>query len=303
MKNILIIGSINMDMVINTPKIPKLGETITGFGFATIPGGKGANQAVAAARLSGSAKMIGCVGDDINGQALLTNLKSNNVDVTGIKKVSSTSGVAVITICDGDNHIILDKGANAYVTKEVLDENIDIIKWADFVIFQLEIPQETVLYGAKLAKEYNAQVIFNPAPMTDFNPEILKYVDIFVPNQHEAGQMLNKNIESIDDAKAAVLEFKKMGISQTVITVGKDGSVFNDGDDVFHQPSFPVIAVDTTAAGDCFIAGFCAGISENMNFREAIRFATAASAITVSRKGASISLPTKSEVFDFLIGK
>jgi len=303
MKNILIIGSINMDMVINTPKIPKLGETITGFGFATIPGGKGANQAVAAARLSGSAKMIGCVGDDINGQALLTNLKSNNVDVTGIKKVSSTSGVAVITICDGDNHIILDKGANAYVTKEVLDENIDIIKWADFVIFQLEIPQETVLYGAKLAKEYNAQVIFNPAPITDFNPEILKYVDIFVPNQHEAGQMLNKNIESIDDAKAAVLEFKKMGISQTVITVGKDGSVFNDGDDVFHQPSFPVIAVDTTAAGDCFIAGFCAGISENMNFREAIRFATAASAITVSRKGASISLPTKSEVFDFLIGK
>lgn len=299
MKNILVIGSINMDMVINTPRLPELGETITGNGFATIPGGKGANQAIAAARLGGNVRMIGAVGSDIYGGSLIENLKYNRVGCEGIIAMPTTTGIAVITVCNGDNHIILDKGANAELSTEIINQNIELVKWADIVVFQLEIPQETVFHAAKLAKKYGAKVLLNPAPMQDIIPEILDYVDIFVPNQYEAQQMLGIKINTYEEQEEAVRRFQSMGINQVVITLGGKGSIYNVGTEIRMHGIFEIDVVDTTAAGDGFIGGICVALCQRKTVDEAISYATAVSALAVRRVGASISLPTKKEVDEF----
>lgn len=301
MKNILVIGSINMDMVINTDRLPHLGETITGYGFAAIPGGKGANQALAVSRLGGKVKMLGCVGDDIYGDRLIENLKANGVGTESIEIVGGSSGIAVITICNGDNHIILDKGANEKFTPQSIDENIDLIKWADIVLFQLEIPQDTILYAAKIAKKSGAKVLLNPAPMQKIDPEIMGLVDAFVPNKHEAEQFLNMKIENKNDTEDAVKKLLNMGIEQVVITLGADGCAYNDNRTIKFQHAVKVDVVDTTAAGDSFIGGFCTALCEDKDVDHSIKFATVVSALTVGKKGAGISIPNRSEVDDLII--
>lgn len=300
MKNILVIGSINMDMVIHTPRIPVLGETISGSNFATIPGGKGENQAVACSRLGCNVKMIGGVGNDIYGNALLKNLSENNVGTDGIKVFDTTSGIAIITVCGGDNHIILDSGANGMVDKATIDENMALIRWADIVVFQFEIPEDSIYYAMKIAKENHKTTILNPAPMIDFDSEILQYVDIFIPNQHEAGQLLGINICSVADGKNAVSQLLELGIEQVIITLGSDGCVYNVGKEIKHQGIFPINVVDTTAAGDSFIGGICKGLCSNFDIEKTILYATAVSALTVSKKGATTSLPYENEVNKFI---
>ncbi len=295
MKNILIIGSINIDLVINTDILPKLGETIHGKNFMTSYGGKGANQAVAVAKLSGRADMIGAVGNDAFGELLANNLKANNINTKGVKVAETNSGVAVITVCGGDNHIILDGGANNEVTPAWIDANMDLIKNSDIVIFQLEIPIETIIYAAEKAKECGAKVLLNPAPAAKLPEKLLAYTDILVPNEHEAAI-----ITGYEDEKKALEALYDDGKKNVIITLGSKGCIYNVGKEIKYKKAFEIKAVDSTAAGDSFIGGYCTALCDGMNTDDAIHFASAVSAITVSRPGAGVSIPTREEVDEFL---
>lgn len=295
MKNILIIGSINIDLVINTDILPKLGETIHGKNFMTSYGGKGANQAVAVAKLCGKADMIGAVGSDEFGKLLKTNLETNHINTKGVKIADTNSGVAVITVCGGDNHIILDGGANDTVSPEWIDANIELIQNAEIVIFQLEIPLETIIYAAKKAKEYGCKVLLNPAPAVKLPEELLDYTDIMIPNEHEAAIITGH--ENEEEALKALYDNGKKNV---IVTLGSKGCLYNDGTEIKMQKAFGVKAVDSTAAGDSFIGGYCVALSEGKSIDEAVHFATAVSAITVSRAGAGVSIPTRAEVEEFL---
>ena len=298
MKKICIIGSINMDMVIETAYPPVMGETVHGSGFKTVPGGKGANQAVAAAKLGNEVSFIGAVGKDAFGAQMIDNLKNSGVNVSGIESFG-TSGIAMIIVSGGDNTIILEGGANMALDNSLIDRHISLIEESDIVIFQLEIPSKTVLYAMKKAKELGKKVLLNPAPIATFDTEMLKYTDIFIPNQHEAGSILGMKIDDEALARGACREFIDMGVDQTIITLGSDGCVYNMGTDIFTQPAFKVKAVDSTAAGDSFIGAFCAGL-DSRGIKDAVRYACAVSAVVVSRAGASSSIPSRDEVEEFL---
>ena len=295
MKNILIIGSINIDLVINTDILPKLGETVHGKNFMTSYGGKGANQAVAVAKLYGEADMIGAVGNDEFGKLLKANLEHHAIRTKGVRISDTNSGVAVITVCGGDNHIILDGGANDTVTPAWIDENVNLIQNADIVIFQLEIPMETIIYAAKKSKEYGCKVLLNPAPAAKLPKELLEYCDIIVPNEHEAAI-----ITGYEDEETALKALWNNGKRSVIITLGSKGCLYNEALTIKRQQAFPIKAVDSTAAGDSFIGGYCSALAEGKSMDEAIRFATAVSAITVSRPGAGASIPTREEAEEFL---
>lgn len=285
-----------MDMVMNTPYIPKLGETINGLGFMTVCGGKGANQACAISRLGLDVTMIGCVGNDVYADTLKNNLASSGVDTSGVHTVNGSSGVAAITVCDGNNFIILEKGANGLLTPQILDKEEDKFQNADIVILQFEIPEETNIYAAKLAKKHNAKVLLNPAPMQKIPEELLKYVDIFVPNRHEAAELLGYELECRDDYVKAIEDIKEMGISQVIITLGSKGSVFNRNDEIYLQPPIKAEVVDTTAAGDSFIGGFSSEYMAGKDLFDCVVNATKVATIVIGRKGASTSIPSKEEV-------
>lgn len=291
MKNILVIGSINMDMVINTPVLPKLGETLMGSGFMTSGGGKGANQATAIAKINGRCDMIGAVGCDEFGKVLCDNLESYGVDTSGISSLDCSTGVAVITVCNGDNHIIVDMGANGKVTPEIIDANTDLIKQADIVVMQLEIPMETVIYAAKKARECGAKVLLNPAPAAKLPEELLRNTDILIPNEHEA-----EIITGTSDMSKAIEILKSYGVGQVIITLGSEGSVYTAGDEVRTCGAFKTEAVDTTAAGDTFIGAYCAAMCDGRDIDYAVKFASLASSITVARRGAAVSIPTMEEI-------
>lgn len=295
MKNILVVGSINMDLVITTDRLPNMGETINGKGFMSIPGGKGANQALAAARLGGNVRMLGSVGTDNFGAELINYLSADGVNTDSIKKSKTNTGIALITVCNGDNMIILEKGANYMVLPEDIKKNSDLFQWADFVIMQLEIPSETILSAAKCAKDYSCTVILNPAPVENFDREILNYIDMIIPNEHESSIIMNKPVTTVEGASQLVLEFAKKGI-YAVVTMGENGAVYYTEKQIKHCPAQKTNVVDTTAAGDSFIAGLCVALGEEKNWDDAITFATKVASIVVSRKGAGISLPYRSEI-------
>lgn len=296
--NLVVIGSINADLVINTDRIPKIGETISGNGFSINCGGKGANQAVAAAKLGGNVTFIGAVGNDSNGDIAVENFKKSGIVTDRIVRTDINTGVAVITVCNGDNSIILDSGANGCMSKEIIDENIDIISAADAVIMQLEIPIETVAYAAKIAHEAGVKVVLNPAPVRDLPEELLKNTDIMILNETET-EFLTKIYPDTDEKRRKCMSILKgLGVGQIITTLGADGSVYTSGDDIKYQKAYETDVVDTTAAGDTFIGAFCMNMAGDIEY--AIRYATAASAITVGRAGASQSIPTKDEVERFL---
>jgi len=295
MKNILVVGSINMDMVITVNRVPHMGETLSGDDYMTVPGGKGSNQALCMARLGGTVKMLGAVGKDGFGTELVDYLKEGGVDTSSIKQLNKNTGVALITVCDGDNMIVLEKGANYLITPKDIRDNVELYKWADIVVMQLEIPWETVMQSAKIAKENGCKVLLNPAPVENFKDEILPYIDIIVPNEHEAGIILGRKNVTKEDAKELVTEFREKG-SEAVVTLGSDGCVYYYNGEVRHQPAIKTNVVDTTAAGDSFIGGMCVALCENKQLPEAVEFATKVASIVVSRKGAGTSIPTRDEI-------
>jgi ribokinase len=300
MKKILVVGSINMDLVMNSPRMPRLGETLHGEGFSVVEGGKGANQAVSAARLGCDVCMLGAVGADMYGDRLLENLSENRVLTEGVSRVDGSSGVAVIAVVEGDNFIILEKGANGKVDEDMILQKRALIESCDIVVMQFEIPMEAVMLTARLAHEAGKTVIVNPAPVTEFPHELYGYTDIFIPNHHEAGLLLGRQIETVLDGERALLEFVALGVKNPLITMGELGCVFYDGQKVCYVPAYKVKAVDSTGAGDSFIGGLCAAFSDGKTLTEAVKFATAVSAVTVMTLGASPSFPTRERVSEFL---
>lgn len=298
---ILIIGSLNMDMVIQLNEMPKIGETLMAKTLSYVPGGKGANQAFAAGKLGGKAMMLGCVGDDAFGQVLLDNLAKSDTDISGICKCSDNpTGTAVIYVDEnGDNSIVVVSGANGSCDVEYLKQHDDWIKDAEYVILQMEIPFEAVFYAVRRASELGKKVILNPAPapMPDVIPDdIWRKTDYITPNETELLKLSGETVMDMEHIYSGVRRLHQKGVRNILVTLGDKGVLFSDGQSERLFPTRKVDAVDTTAAGDCFNAAFAVGLSEGMTQEQAIAFANTASSIAVTRKGAQSSIPDRDEV-------
>jgi ribokinase len=302
-KKMMVIGSLNMDMVIHSNRIPMVGETVLGGEFLMVPGGKGANQAVAAARLGGDVTMVGCIGNDSFGKDLLRNLSTNHVNVDPVKILDDVStGVAMITVNDGDNSIIVAPGANSRLSTEYVKELEEMIKNSSILVLQLEIPLETVQSAIEIAHQHGVKVLLNPAPAIKLDDDFLSKIDIITPNESEAEILTGKPIDSIEDAKSAVVNLKKKGVKHVIITLGHRGVVYNNGDHISHKPSRKVETMDTTAAGDAFTGSLAYAFSNDKDIEEAIDLAVMVGALTVTKKGAQTSIPYMKEVIQFANG-
>jgi len=298
---ITVIGSLNMDLVVNAPRVPVMGETILGSGFMTASGGKGANQAVAAARLGGEVSMIGCVGNDMYGKDLLHNLKENNVIIDHVTVKDSTStGIAVIIIKEGDNCIIVNPAANSLLTPEMIEDSEKIIKNSSIIVVQLEIPLPTVVRAISLAKKHDIKVLLNPAPASKLSDEVLAMVDVLTPNETECEMITGIKISSIEDGKRAVEFLNRKGVPYVIITMGGNGVVYNSPEGILHKTVPAVKVVDTTAAGDSFSGAIAVALSEGKTIDEAVDFANIVGTLTVTKKGAQTSLPTVKDVENYI---
>ena len=298
MKNIVVVGSLNMDLVLEVNRVPKIGETIKGEEMSYLVGGKGANQAVAASRLGNEVKMIGCVGQDTYGEKILKHLKEEGVNVEGvIKDEAIFSGIATIFKTTNDNSIVVIPGANDFCNKNLIDKNLDIIKSADILITQLEIPLETVEYVLKVSKENDVKTILNPAPATKINKELLKNVDFITPNETEFEIISEKVFNHSNELEEAIVSWQKENISTTlIVTRGKDGASYVEEDTVKTLKSLEVDVVDTTGAGDTFNGALAHGLSHELPIDEAVTFAGTAASLSVTKFGAQIGMPTFEEV-------
>ncbi|MBS4210494.1 ribokinase [Bacillus sp. FJAT-50079] len=303
MKEILVVGSINMDVVNKVDKHPLPGQTIHGKGVQYIPGGKGANQAVAARRLGGNVTMIGAVGTDIFGLELINSLKENKVNIENILIKESTSGLAFITVdTKGENSIILSKGANGLLDKSDMKSLLDVLSHTHIVLLQNEIQWEVNQYVINEANRRGIHVFFNPAPAFEVPDDILSRIDVLIVNETEAEAITGLNITTRSDAEKAADLLIQAKVRQVLITMGEQGAYFAgaDGKTVF-TPAFNVKAVDTTAAGDTFIGAFSVAFSLGKSIEDCLLFASAASAITVTRFGAQSSTPSEEEIAHFLL--
>lgn len=299
-KPVVVVGSINIDLVANTEKIPIGGETVLGKSFRIHPGGKGANQAVAVARLGYPVRMVGRLGDDSFGAQLKAHLESVGVDVAGVAISLGTSGVAMIVVAEkGENSIVITPGANALLTPEDLDANLEIIRSAGIVLTQLEIPIETVRHLAEICSREEVPLILDPAPARELPLDLLKNIEWFTPNETEAAFFIGRSngvANTLDPAPMAQ-RLLKNGVRGVVLKLGSRGAYLASatGQTGFLDP-FPVEPIDTTAAGDAFNGAFATGLMLKMKPVEAARFAAAAAAISVTRAGAQFSMPVMAEV-------
>lgn len=290
---ILVVGSINMDLTTYVDKLPLQGETKFGNSFIQCPGGKGANQAVASSLAGGDVTMLGAIGNDANGISLKNILENKGVKLKLKVDENVTTGCASILIEEElhDNRIIVVPGANFSLTKEVIDENIDLIKETDIVISQLEIPLKTVEYLGEICKKYQKIFILNPAPGTKLPESLLKNVTYLTPNETEL-----KLITGEEDIETSIESLLSLGVEKVLVTLGKKGVYYADKKMKKMFPAHVVQAIDTTAAGDCFNGTFAAFISKGKSIEESIDLAQVASSICVRRKGAISSLPTIEEI-------
>lgn len=297
---ILVIGSLNMDLVVETPVLPHMGETVLGSGFMTAPGGKGGNQAVAAARLGGDVSMAGCIGNDIFGRDLLTNLRKDGVNTDRIKILDSIpTGVAVIVVKDGDNSIIVNSGANFTLTPERIREIEPCIAAASILVMQFEIPLDAIAEAIRIAKKYQVPILLNPAPARQLADDLLGQVDILTPNESECSALTGLSVDNLENAGKAIAVLRAKGIPRVVVTWGHRGVVYNDGDQIIHKPVPEVNVIDTTAAGDSFSGALAVALAEGKTIHEAVDFANLAGTLTVTRKGAQTSLPTLEDLKRF----
>ena len=300
-KPIIVIGSSNTDMVIRCSRLPRPGETVLGGSFMMNHGGKGANQAVAAAKLGGDTVFIGKVGDDVFGHQTVEMLTSLGID-TRFLGVSATepSGVALINVDEhtAENSISVASGANGAIRPADIDAAEEVIASASLILMQLEIPIDTVTYAAKMTKRHGVTVVLNPAPAPSepLPEELLENVDIIIPNKTEAEVITGIAIDTPQDELRAIRSLHSKGISTVIFTLGSKGALLCQNGDCEEVPSFKVKAVDTTAAGDTFCGALCVGLSEGKEVRPAMIFANQAAAISVTRKGAQQSVPTRAEV-------
>lgn len=288
MSEIVVVGSINADQVVVADRRPKKGETIKGIKYSLIPGGKGANQAVAAARLKKNVTIIGCVGNDYLGDFLLNELNKNNVSTQYVTKSENTStGIAQITVADEDNSIIIVAGANNQMNIEKVNLYLDIILKAKIVILQLEIPIKTVEYIVERCFENNIITILNPAPAMRLNKNLISKVTYLTPNEHECTIVFNEH---------DVQKILKENPNKVVLTRGEKGVQFFDGSNIISVPAYKNKVVDTTGAGDTFNGALAAAILEGKKLEEAINFANKAASLSITKLGAQSGMPTLEEL-------
>ena len=297
MKKICIIGSIGYDLTTYMYQFPKAGETIVGKKFIQNPGGKGDNQAIAAARVGGDVTFIGAVGDDNYGELLKKSLEANKVK-THLKIVPNISSqIATILIDEtGENRIVIVPGANNFVDKKQIDDNFDIIKECDIILMQLEIPMETVEYVIDKFYELNKILILNPAPGAELSDNIIKKCTYLTPNENEIGLITKMPYDTIDNIKLAAKSLIDKGAQNILVTLGEKGAYLKNKDKDIIIPTMKVKAVDTTGAGDCFNGVFAMYLGLGKSVIEAIKYANVASSISVTRPGTVPSLPYKEEV-------
>ncbi|WP_321855183.1 ribokinase [Paraburkholderia tropica] len=288
MARVVVVGSINMDMVVATETFPRLGETLFGTRFSTHPGGKGANQAVAAARLGADVTMIGCVGDDAFGNEMKATLAREGVDIRHVSTGREATGIASITVSGGDNAIIVVPGANHELTPAHIDAASDAFAQADVVLAQLEVPMATVIHAARRAREHGKPFFLNPAPAVALSDELVELATLLTPNEHELATALQQ-----PEADWARTLASRPG--RIAMTHGKEGAYFTQADGTLaHQPGFTVEAVDSTGAGDTFNGALAA--FWHLGMSEAVRRANAAGALSVTRAGAQGGMPTLAEL-------
>ena len=319
MAEIIVLGSLNMDLVAQVPRLPQPGETLTGQNFQTVPGGKGANQAVAAARLGSKVAMIGCVGDDESGRSLKQSLEADRIDTQAVAiSPSAPSGTALIAVAPENNQIIVIPGANGNVGQQALQQlaaqleepspeelTQDRPAIAKVLLLQLEIPFSTVEKAAKLAYEAGLIVVVDPAPaIAPLPDEFYQFVSILTPNQVEAELLTGKRITNIETARAAAQQLHQQGADTVIVKLGAQGIVGVSAAGSFTLPAFPVTAIDTVAAGDAFNGGLAAAMCQNAASerpsRAALQYASAVAAIAVTRPGAQTAMPTADAVRAFL---
>lgn len=300
---IFVIGSLNADLVQNVPRLPNGGETLQGGSLRTFPGGKGANQAFAAARMGGRVSMIGQVGNDSFAALLLESLRSGGVDTGKIGVTDASSGAAMILVLpNGENAIVISAGANATLTPSEAAPRLEDLTAGSFLLCQLEIPLETVAASLAAAKRKGATTILDPAPSHPDCLAMLRDVDFLTPNETEALLLLERGgtIDNDSQAQQVARELQQRGAGTVVLKLGSRGCCIVNQEISAVVPSFEVSAVDTTAAGDTFNGAFACALEQKRSILEAARFANAAGALSVTRPGAQSSVPTRREVEQFL---
>ena len=300
--SIVVFGSINMDLVARVPRLLLPGETLIGRSFSTVPGGKGANQAVACARLGAATRMIGRVGADTFGAALRASLQGYGVDTSGVAVHPGTaSGVAVITVDDaGENEIVVIPGANATLGQMDLDRLDAALNGARVLLLQLEVALEVVVAAATLARRRGVTVILDPAPAQPLPAELYAAVDIMTPNESEAAALAGFPLDDLEAVARAGVALSQRGARNVIIKLGAQGAYWSDGFAGAFRPAFQVEAVDTVAAGDAFNGALAVGLSEDLSLPEAIRWGLAAGALCATQSGAQSAMPGRAALADLL---
>lgn len=304
MADVVVLGSLNMDLVVRAEQMPRPGETVLGEQFSTVPGGKGANQAAAAARLGASVEMIGCVGDDPFGGALRQNLEAQGVGTTRVRAVPGmATGVAMIILdAAGENSIVVAPGANAAVTADDALGARALLRGARYLVMQCEVPIPAVRAAAALAADLGLPVILNAAPAHGIDREVLAQIPYVIVNEHEAAHVTGIAADSPDGAGRAARALQAMGIACPIVTLGPAGALFAEGSDLVHVPARPVHVVDTTAAGDAFVGGLTVALLQGRPLADAVRYATCAGTLATTVLGAQPSLPSAERVEAFYRG-
>jgi ribokinase len=302
-RKIVVAGSSNTDMIVKTPRIPGPGETILGGVFSMAAGGKGANQAVAAARAGGKVAFIACVGRDLFGDKALEGLSRDGIDISCVvRHETAPSGVALIIVNDdGENSIAVAPGANGNLLPSDLERFRSVIESASILVIQLEIPLESVKAAVEIASRNGVTVILNPAPAAPVPPEILRRVDFLTPNEHETRVLTGIEVGDESTARSAAATLADQGVKTVIITMGSRGAYVAGGVHEELVPGFSVRAVDTTGAGDVFNGSLAVALAEGSPLRDAVRFANAAAALSVTRLGAQPSIPVRKEIDRFLL--
>jgi ribokinase len=298
MIKLVVVGSLNIDLTMRVKSLPLQGETALANDFKITPGGKGANQALASARFGASVKMAGRVGQDQYGKRLLSSMKAGGVDVSHvIQDENVATGMALITVDNtGANTITVYPGANNCYAYEDVDALESVIADADAIIAQLEIPMRTVERAFAIARQHHVTTVLNPSPVNSLSRDFLAKTDIIIPNEVEASSLCGCSVKSVDTAIQAAKQLVKMGSGMAIVTLGENGAVSADQKGVFHVPAFPVSSVDSTGAGDAFVAAFTVALSEGVSVFDALRYGCAAGAIATTKIGAQSAVPTRKEV-------
>jgi ribokinase len=298
-KKILVLGSVNADHVLNVPSFPSVGETMAGSNYRVVAGGKGANQVVACARLGGNTRFLACVGDDADGLDSIASLARDGVDTTGVDVIKDgRTGVALIFVNgEGENCIGISAEANNELTPEKIRQSEALIASADYLLMQLEIPVESVSLAAQIATKNQTQLILNPAPAVEsLSDRLLGCIDVITPNQVEAETLTGVRVNSQDDAERAAALLHHRGIGTVIITMGKAGALVSDSSGKRLIAGRSVQVLDTTAAGDTFNGALVVALAEGRALDDAVSFANAAAAISVTRSGAQPSIPWRKEI-------